>query len=120
MALVGINVDEKVKYVPDCEKDAENPTTFTIGILKNKDKMLMGGSAYTAVDKGYKTAEMAWEMVKKCVKQIDNLIDPKTNKLTTYTDITDEVLCMLGSDLIMEVANKIATFNKLDEVAEKK
>lgn len=120
MALVGIDVDEKVTYIPKCERGKENPTTFTIGILKNKDKMLMGGSAYTADDKGMKTAEMAWEMVKKCVKKIENFVDAKTKQMTTYTDITDDVLCQIGSDIIMELAAQISKFNNLDGGEEKK
>lgn len=119
MALVGINVDETIKYVPKCEEGAEKPTTFVIGVLKNKDKLLMGGSVYNAADKGMRTAEMAWEMVKKCVRRIENFIDPKTQECKTYTDINDDVLCMLGTEIILEVAEKIAQFNKFSTEEEK-
>lgn len=113
MALLGINTKETVKYVPKCEEGQENPTTFVIGILKNKDKLKLGGSLFNAEDKGLKQAEMAWEMMKLCVKRIDNVIDPETKKLTSYDKITDDVLCMLGDEIILEVAGKVAEFNKL-------
>ena len=115
MALKGIDVNETVEFIPKCERGQENPTTFLIGVLRNKDKMKLGGSVYMAADKGMKQAEMAWEMVKTCVKKIKNLIDPKTQKLTDYDEVTDEVLCMLGTDIVMEVAEKISEFNKLTE-----
>lgn len=113
MALVGINTKETTRYVPKCEEGQENPTTFVLGILKNKDKLKLGGSLYSAEDKGLKQAEMAWEMMKLCVKRIENVIDPETKQLAAFDKITDDVLCMLSDEIILEVAGKIAEFNKL-------
>lgn len=115
MALVGINVKETTKYIPKCEVGTENPTAFVIGILKNKDKLKLGGSLFNAEDKGLKQAEMAWEMIKLCVKRIENVIDPDSKQLVNYDKITDEVLCQFSDEIILEVAGKIAEYNKMGE-----
>lgn len=121
MALLGVDVSETVKFVPEKEKGAENPTTFHIGILSTKDRLMMGGELKSVQDDDTKKALFAWELIKRGVKKIENVVDPKTKQLTTYDVITDDVLALFSREekVLVEVASKVIEFNNLTELEQK-
>jgi len=115
MALIGINVNETTKYIPEKERGVENPTTFHIGVLTNRDRLELGGMFEEVKDNKLKAAMFGWELIKKCVKKIENVIDPVSKEMRSYDKIDDAVLMMFSNDeeVLIEVAGKIQEFNNL-------
>jgi len=116
MAIIGIDVNETIEYVSEKDPDKKKPTVFVIGVITNKEKTRIMTAA--AQNDGALDVSL-FDLFKHAIREIRGLQNPKTGELETVTEITDDVLNMLPTAIILEVGGKALEFNGLTDTERK-
>ena len=139
--ITGININSTRSFVSTRDPGKDNPTVFHIGILdpfirswiddRCTSLQISQGGPDAQANASIAPKKMSILHVKYGVRAIDNLIDPLTKmavliKMETvsvngkaYQALPDEVLCLLGTNLIDELAAEIIKEQDLSEAAQK-
>lgn len=139
--LTGINIHETRKYVSKRDPDKDNPTLFHVGVLDPflrswiEDKCTSIEFSSGGADDPAKGNVLAKKrnilLVKYGVRDIENFLDPQTKapvKVTigntsiggkSYPALPDQVISLLGTPLIDELAEEILREQDLGETERK-
>ncbi|MEQ9716278.1 MAG: hypothetical protein ABGF52_12200 [Candidatus Asgardarchaeum sp.] len=135
--LTGINIHEMRDYVSKLDPDKENPTIFKIGCLDPIIKAEINDDATSFEVSSSNSSDMAKTSlnfnkrnimaVKFGLKGLENFMDPQTKKPVkfdtisvpkggkNYNVVSDNIIALLGSKLIKELAEVILSENQLSE-----
>jgi len=114
--LTGIDKNEVFAFIPSREQGAENPTTFLIGVLTNRDKVrLMTGSADEngQIDVE-RLSERAVDIVRASLRGVKNF-----NGQAEIKEITEDLVESIPFDVLMEVFSRTIELNFMSASAKK-
>lgn len=106
--IQGIDINDTIDFVSQFDKDKDNPTTFTIGIIDIKTK-------FRLIEKAEKDESVneQLEVIKAGLKGIKNL--KVKGELVNFSKIDDDVLNKIPMQVIHDIYRKIIEVNFLSE-----
>jgi hypothetical protein len=107
--MIGIDVNERIKFQSKHETNQEQPTIFVLRILSYSER-LEYAELFTM---GKGTMPKIGELVQKSLVRIENIYVGR--KLTDFEEINEEAMNCIPPKVFAELANKITVLNGLAE-----
>lgn len=123
--LTAIKRGIKKEYIPECEKNSDNPTKFIFKGLIHSEMLEVNSILEVQVSKTdnnkatiKNSMQTVMPILKKGIVEIQNF-ETNPGEVKNITEITDEILESLPFEIIMELFHVISEETKMSGVEEK-
>lgn len=116
--ITGINRDERKEFIPESERNSDNPTKFIIRGLTTYDMLAISTGSDDKIETK-KTAQSFFPTVIRGVVEIKNICLKEGEAPKDITEITEEVINAIPFNIVTELFEEIMAASKISPDEEK-
>ena len=117
--ITGISIDEKKEFIPESERNSDNPTKFIIRGLTTYDMLAITAGDGDKIIETKKTAQSFFPTVIRGTVEIKNICLKEGEAAKDITEITEDVINAIPFNIVTELFAEIMAASKISPDEEK-